>query len=85
MHITASSKIACRLCLCFGGGGRAQEQQESGPRPVGGRERRAGMGADASTLKKHLETAEKTGALNLSGARPCPRPAPAAATAPKLA
>lgn len=24
------------------------------------------MGADASTLKKHLETASKTGALNLS-------------------
>ena len=32
-------------------------------RPVGGR---TSMGADASTLKKHLETASKTGALNLS-------------------
>ena len=43
------------------------------------------MGADASTLKKHLETAEKTGALNLSGARPCPRPIRTAAVAPSLA
>ena len=35
-------------------------------------------------VEKHLETAEKTGALNLSGARPCPRPTPAAA-APSVA